>query len=270
MTELARAVLVAGVFGLLLAAAEGWHRWKRPPVEWTRKLAHFTGGLVIAAFPWLFRSPLTVLGLGLLFAVVLGVAGRLRLLRGIHGVERRTHGDMFYLLAVCLLFWVGHRQPVPYLISVLVLVAADSAAALLGSRYGKRTYSVEGERRTLEGSGVFLVTAFLSAHLPLVLLTDLNRGSCVLVALYVAVVATGLEALGRRGSDNLMVPLATFALLARAIASPAWWLGVQLLLLGGIGGLFALAAWRTRRLPVAEVTAVYLLFFTAHALGGGR
>lgn len=270
MSELLRAAVVCGVIGVLLALAEAWHRWKQPPVEWTRKFAHFGGGLVVAAFPWLFRSPLTVLALGVVFAGVLAGGGRLGLLRGIHGVERRTHGDLFYLAAVCVLFWAGHGEPVFYLISVLVLVVADSAAALLGSRYGKWSYNVGEERRTLEGSGVFLLTAFLSAHLPLLLLTELDRSSCVLVALYVAVLATGLEAIGRRGSDNLMVPLATFALLARAVGSPAWWLGAQLLLLGGIGALFGLAAWRTRRLPAAEVAAVYLVFFTALALGGGR
>ena len=61
--ESLRAALVGAGFLLIFAAAEAWRRASGPPVEWTRKLVHFAGGLLVAAFPWLFASPWTVLAL---------------------------------------------------------------------------------------------------------------------------------------------------------------------------------------------------------------
>ena len=79
----------------------------------------------VAAFPWIFQSPWSVLGLGLVFAAVMRWTRRRGLLAGVHGVERRSEGDLFYLVAVCLLFLVGRGTPVFYLISILVLVVAS-------------------------------------------------------------------------------------------------------------------------------------------------
>lgn len=267
-SELLRALLVAVAFAGVLVTAEAWHRCLRPPVEWTRKFAHFAGGLVVAAFPWIFQSAWSIVALALVFAGVMRWTRRRGLLAGIHGVERRSEGDLFYLVAVCLLFLVGRGTPVFYLISILVLVVADTAAALLGSRYGKWTYSVEGDTRTLEGSGVFFLTSFLSVHLPLLLLTDLDRAACVLISVQLALLVTSFEAISLRGNDNLVVPLATFCLLVKMTPYSAAWIAGQLAAQVIILGVLALLALRSRLLSLSGVVAAHLFFYGAWALGG--
>jgi phytol kinase len=214
MGEFLRAALVGAAVLAIFGAAGAWRRRAAPPTEWTRKAVHLGTGLVVASLPWVLASPWTVLILGALFALLLRAARRLRLLPCIHAVARRSEGDLYYLAGVCMLFVIAHRQPLLYLIAVLVLAVADPAAALVGASCGRRAYALGGERRTLEGSLAFCAAAFACAALPLALCSRLGPGAALGIAAGLAVAITGVEAVSRRGSDNLLIPLATYLLLA--------------------------------------------------------
>jgi phytol kinase len=268
--EVGRAVLVVAALLLLFAVAEGWRHWSHPPAEWTRKFVHLSGGLVAASFPWVFGSPVTVLALGALFAAVLWGARRRRLLSSVHGIQRRSEGAIYYPVAVCLLFIIGRHQPVYYLIALFVLVISDTLAALLGSAYGRWTYAVEAGHRSLEGSAAFFLTTLLSVHLPLLLLTGIDRAASVLIGLQIALLVTSLEAISLRGNDNLIAPLATYYFLVKMTPYAAGWIGLQILAQLAILALIALLAWRSRLLSVSGVIAAHLFFYGALALGGPR
>jgi phytol kinase len=266
--EALRALLVSAAILLLFAAGELWRVWGSPRPEWTRKLVHFGAGAIVAVFPWVIRSHWTVLALALSFAGIVVATRRLGWLRSVHGVERRSEGGVYYPVAIYLLFLLAGDQPVFYLVSLLVLMVSDSLAALLGSEYGRRIYAVEGDRRSLEGSAVFLLTTFLAVHLPLLLLTDLGRGATVLIAAQVALTVTILEGISTGGSDNLVVPLATYFLLANlSVRTPEYvggLLAVQLLILLLVG----LLAWRLPFLAMSSAMGLGLVVYGIHALGG--
>jgi phytol kinase len=261
--------VVAGVL-LIFLAAEVWRRRSSPPAEWTRKAVHVSVGLVAACFPWLFHSPWTVLGLGVAFAALLWGTRRLGLLQSVHGVERRSRGDFYYVLAVFLLFVAARQRPVFYFISLLVLVVSDTLAALLGSAYGRWTYAVEADRRTLEGSAVFFLATLLAVHVPLLLLTRIDRAASVLISLQLALLVTCFEAISLGGNDNLIVPLATGYLLVKMTPYPASWIAAQLGLQLGTLALMGLVAWRSRVLTFSGAIAAHLFFYGALALAGPR
>lgn len=260
------ALVVVAVLGIF-AGAEGWKRRVSPPVEWTRKLVHVGVGALAAAFPWIFGSAWTVLVLGALFALVIRETRRRALLRSVHCVERRSEGDYYYLLAVALLFPLAQERPVFYLVSLLVLIVADSAAALLGSAYGRWTYSAEGDRRSVEGSAVFFLTAFLCVHLPLCF-AGVEPLRSALIAAQLALLVTTLEAISVRGNDNLIVPLATYYLLVKLTPHPAEWIALQLAVQLLILGLLALAGTRWKLFGVSGVLAAHLFLYGALALNG--
>lgn len=268
MGEAARAVLVALGFLSLFGLAEFVRRRYAPHPEVTRKLVHFGGGLGVAVFPWLFESSWTVLALASLFAGLLWGSRRLGLLPSVHGVARRSEGVVYYPVAVYLLFLVGHERPVLYFISALTLVVSDTLAALVGSHYGRLQYQVEEDRRSLEGSAVFFLTTFLAAHLPLLLLTEVDRLACVLIALQVALLTTMFEALSLKGNDNLILPLGTYYLLVKMTPKDAGWMAVQLALqLAVVAALFWVATrWRILTRPGA--LGASLFFYGALSLGG--
>ncbi len=268
--EIIRAALVGAGFLVIFAAAEGWKRRFGPPVEWTRKFVHFAGGLLVAAFPWLFASRWTVLALAAAFAGIIGLSRSFRLLGSVHGVERRSEGALYYPIAICVLFMVSRSHPVLYLISILTLVLSDALAAVLGSAYGRWTYPVETDRKSVEGSVVFFLTTFLVVHLPLLLLTEIDRGVSVLIGVQAALLVTACEAISLRGSDNLIIPLATYYLLVKMTPKSAEWLVGLLLAQIGIIGVIGLLAWRTRFLTLSGAMAAQLVLYGALSLGGPR
>ncbi len=260
------AVLAAGFLGLV-GAAEMWRRLARVPPEWSRKLVHVGGGLACLAFPFLIQSPWVVLALALgLFGLF--VAGRrLGFLQSLHGVERPTHGTEYYPLAIFLVFLLAGRTPWIYVSAVLVLAVGDALAALIGSRYGSLKYEVECEFKSVEGSAVFLLVAFLAIQLPGILMTDLPRANVVLAALLVATLVTGFEAIALRGADNLFVPLAVCVILPKITEKPLAEIVYQV---GSLTVLcVAVAAVARRARPFnTGATLVFLLFaYGAWSLG---
>jgi phytol kinase len=268
--ELARAGLVSAFLLLLFAAGEAWRHFGSPPAEWTRKLAHFGAGAIVAAFPWLFAWHWTVLILAFGFAGIIFATRRMGWLQSIHGVARRSEGGIYYPVAIYLLFLLAGDRPVFYLISLLVLMVSDSLAALLGSEYGKAIYTVETDRRSLEGSAVFLLTTFLAVHLPLLLTTDTGRGASVLIAAQIALTVTIFEGISPGGSDNLVVPLATYFLLAIMTPHTAEHVAKQLVAQLVITLLVGLLAWRFPILALSSAMGLALVVYGAYALGGAE
>ena len=185
-----------------------------------------------------------------------------------HGVTRRSEGGLYFPLAIYLLFLVGAGQPVFYLISILVLVVSDAVAAVLGSAYGRAAYLVELDTRTVEGSTVFYLATFLIVHLPLLLVAGFDPMVSVLVAAQLALIVTLLEGICVRGSDNLVVPLATFFTLLKLTKEPAWYLEYQLSVLLAIIIVIALITWRLRVVSASGAMALMLFFYGTFALGG--
>lgn len=265
--DLPGAALLSGVFVGLLVAAELWRRFGHPRPEWTRKLVHLGGGLACLLFPFLVHSPWVVLAMALPLTAVFALGGRLGFLRSLHGIDRPSRGVEYYPLSVFLVFLLARDRPWIYVSALLVLAIGDAGAALIGSRYGVLRYQVEDEHKSVEGSAVFLVIAFLAIHLPLLLATDLPRPLCVLAALLVATLLTGFEAISLRGADNLFVPLAAVVMLGKITTKPLEEVEFQALSLAAICIAIAILVWRTH-LFNAGGTIVFILFaYGAWSLG---
>jgi phytol kinase len=263
-------LILGGLFLFLLAIAEAWRRLGRPPAEWTRKLVHLGGGIVCLLFPFLIRSPWVVLAMALTLTGVFSLAARTGALRSLHAVERRSRGVEYYPLAVWLVFLLTPERPWLYLSAILVLAVGDAFAALVGGKYGVLRYEVEDEYKSLEGSLVFLVVAFLAIHLPTLMLTDLPRATCVLAALLVAVLVTGFEAISLGGADNLFVPLAVVVVLEKAfiilmvtllvVRFPFFNVGSAIAIILYAYGNWSLGSWHWA-LPVFAGLICYLLLW---------
>jgi len=265
--DLRGAAILAAVFLSLLVIAELWRRFGSPNPEHTRKLVHLGGGIACLFFPFLVRSPWVVLALSLPLTLLFVTGSRFGFLKSLHGVARRSRGAEYYPLSVFLVFLMTPGRPWLYLSAVLVLAVADAFAALIGSRYGVVRYEVEDEQKSLEGSLVFLVIAFLAVHLPVLLLTDLPRPVCVLAALLVAALVTGFEAISLEGADNLFVPLAVVVILGKITTKPLSEVVFQNLSLLAICLAIGLAVWRFRSFNVGGAITFILFAYGTWSLG---
>jgi phytol kinase len=265
--DLRGALLIGSTFVALIVAAELWRHFGSPKPEHTRKLIHLGGGIACLFFPFLIRSPWVVLAMALPLTALFVAGAQLGFLQSLHGIGRKSRGAEYYPLAVWLVLWMTQGRPWLYLAAVLVLAVGDAFAALVGSRYGVVRYEVEDETKSLEGSLVFFVIAFLAIHLPTLLLTDLPRPVCVLAATLVACLVTGFEAISLRGADNLFVPLAVVVILGKITTKPLEEVVFQNLSLLTICLGVGLLVWRYRAFNVGGAITFILFAYGTWSLG---
>lgn len=265
--DLRGAALILGMFSVVLVVAELWARAWRGRPEHTRKLVHLGGSAIGVFLPLLVRSPWVAFALTGGLSLLFFVTSRGRVLRSVGGIERSSRGSEYYPLAVFLVFILAENDYWRYLASLLTLGMADAFAALVGSEYGKVRYRVQDESKSLEGSLVFLIVAYLAIQLPMLLLTDLPGPTIVLSSLLVAMVVTGFEAVSLRGADNLFVPVVVCVILGKITTKPLSEIVFQNLSFIGLCALIATGARRFPELNAGATIAVLLFTYGLWSLG---
>ncbi|HJQ37533.1 MAG TPA: hypothetical protein VKB93_10370 [Thermoanaerobaculia bacterium] len=258
-------LIILGSFTIILLAAEIWARLGAKP-EWTRKLVHLGGGLIGLALPWLIESPWVVLALTASLSALFLLGERLDVMKSLHKVERKTRGSEYYPLAIWLVFVIAGDRKWLYLAAVLTLAVADAFAALIGSRYGRHRYEVEDEYKSVEGSLVFFVIAFLASSLPMLLMTTLPRATCILSALLVAMLVTIFEAISLTGTDNLFVPIAVVFVLQKITTKTVPHIAMQNVAFLVIVALMLVLAARIEWFNIGGALTVTLFLYAAWSL----
>jgi phytol kinase len=240
--------------------------------ETSRKGVHILMGLVTLSFPWLFREAWPVLLLAILAVAGLAATRLFAPLRQrfggvLHGVERQSLGEVYFPLAVAILFLLSGSNRLLYTIPLLTLTLADAVAALVGVRYGQLRFATSEGSKSAEGSLAFFTVAFLSTHVPLLLLSNTGRAESLLIALVLALLVMLFEAVSVGGLDNLFIPLGCYALLRRYLHMGSEDLLVRL---GAICLLALLILlWRRRTtLKESGLLAAALTGYMNWALGG--
>jgi phytol kinase len=184
--------------------------------EVLRKGLHISMGLTALTFPWLFDQPWpVVLVAGASAIAFLAFRTRFVLFRrlavAMRRIKRVSVGEYCFVLATCVTFVLADDDPLLYCIPMLLLTLADSAAALVGTKWGTHRYFTMGQYKTLEGSAAFFVVAFACIAAPLAFFTSASNPESIAVAALIAFAVTVLEAAVGGGFDNLLVPLSAFA-----------------------------------------------------------
>lgn len=252
----------------VLWLADLWVRKSEFGAEASRKVIHVAAGAVAVPLPWILRSNVSMAVLAGGAVLGLTLCRRRGLLGSVHRVSRSSLGDLMFPIGVALLFFVGHAEPMMYLIGLMYMVLSDAAAAVIGRRYGRATYEVEHQRRSVEGSVTFFFVSFLAAHVILLLGTDVSRIGTVLVAAQLALLVTCFEAISLRGNDNLFVAAVTCLLVMQLRDLAPEVLARDLALQLTIGGLVAYVVWRTSFAGATGAITLGLFVYGAYALGG--
>ncbi len=202
-------IVCVAIFGVLIFS-EFLHHKKLASTELSRKLVHVLSGIIVAFMPF-FASWLEIQILGIAFVLVILISKKVGIFRSIHAVERVTIGEILFALAIVLLALLEPKVWI-FTISILHLAVADSAAALVGVKWGKLTsYSILGNKKSLHGNLAFFVTSvliMLSAYV-----THRNEYSFWYLVILVPIVLTIIESLSWYGIDNFLIPIACLYLL---------------------------------------------------------
>lgn len=267
-SDLPGALALVLIFCGLLGVAELWTRLGSPKPEVSRKFVHFAGGFACLLFPLFVSSVWVVLILALGVAAVFWYGERSKALLCLSSVKRSGYGTLLFPFSIFAVFALSQGKFWLFACSVLTLATADTGAALVGTRYGSVRYAVEDEFKSLEGSAAFFVISFLTVHLPMLLLSeDISREVCVLSAVLVALLLTGLEAVSLKGADNLFVPIGTCLMLGRITTKPAIEVLYQNISLLMLCGLVALMVSRNKVLNTGGSIVFLLFLYSAWSLG---
>jgi len=131
-------------------------------------------------------------------------------MKGLAEITEEGHhlGLVFYAISYTALALLFASRPYVIAAGILPMAYGDSAASLVGERYGKTKYKLTASR-SLEGSLAMLLIGLLSVIASLAFFSTLYPFSLhdmIIPALAVAAVTTLTEALSPKGSDNLTVP----------------------------------------------------------------
>ncbi len=205
--------IVALGLGAIVVLAETLYRQTSSNSELTRKVVHIGSGNVILLAWWL-QLPTWV---GLTASIIAGIIALLSFyipfLPGINSVGRKSLGTFFYAVSIGILIaWFWPSQQFHYAaIGILVMTWGDGLAGLIGQKFGKHQYEVWGIKKSWEGSLTMAVASYVVSSL-ILLAVHGNTWQTWLIAMAIALVATGLEAFSKLGIDNLTVPIASAAL----------------------------------------------------------
>jgi phytol kinase len=262
-------VLAFGLlFGVVYLAAQ---RLEIHP-EFRRKAVHVGMGLFVLPLPWLFDSTWPVWCLG-----ALAVCG-LMLLRTLPrradgagsvlgGVDRQSLGEVFFPIAVAVLFQLSSGDWFIYVVPIAILALADATAALIGMRYGTLPYLTTDGAKSVEGSVAFFFVAFMTVLIPLLLWTDVPRAETLLLSLTIALLVMLFEGISWGGIDNLLVPFGAYAFLQGYVDMSAGQLLFRLTT--GVAMLVFALLWRRRSaLDDAALMASALVGYATVIVGG--
>ena len=177
--------------------------------EVTRKFIHIMTASFAATWPF-FMEFNTIELISLLMFMGILVSRQLHLFRAIHGVQRRTWGELFFAMSIGIAAVLSQSNWV-FAAAMLVMGVADGFAALVGTLFDKtHRYKVFGHRKSYEGTITFFVMTLIIlfacsafGHFPM--------SSLSLV--WLAMLATVFENIAVAGTDNLFVPLILVVLL---------------------------------------------------------
>ena len=112
------------------------------------------------------------------------------------------------LIALC---WGGLNRPYITATAILMWGVGDTAAALVGKRFGKHPVRLRfaDPGKTWEGSLAMMASAFAVGFIPLRIASPLSLGACIVHAALTAPVSAYTELISHGGNDTVSVPLAS-------------------------------------------------------------
>lgn len=202
------------MFIALFSATEFLKHKFKLPVELTRKLVHFSTGIIAMTFPFLFTHYIYVVSLCLSFLCLLYMTKKHGLLASIHNVERKTLGSTMFPIVVAFCFMLSYFKNdwSYYYLPILILAISDPLASLIGKKFGNASFRIFGQKKTFAGSFAFFnstMAILITTHF-IVGLTPISIVGMIVFALIV----TATEAFSVFGLDNLTIPISSICSLA--------------------------------------------------------
>lgn len=180
--------------------------------EASRKFIHITlaGYWIIAMLffdnvIWASIAPIS-------FVIINTISYKYNIISTMEREEQDGYGTIYYAISVLILSIVTFgiiNKPLVGLAGMFVMCFGDGFAAIIGKRFGKKKYTIGGTTKSYIGSFTMLIITF---GIIFAIFNYLNVEYTIAKAILTAIIATILEAVSIKGTDNITVPLLTASL----------------------------------------------------------
>lgn len=205
MHDIALAVLP--VFALLVLTEVLWRR-NSLRGESARKLIHIIVGSYVAFWPFMISFD-AIQAISAAFLLVIALSLKFGIFKAIHGVARRTWGEVLFAVGIGLIA-VLTDEPWVFAACILHMSVADGFAALAGKRWGgEMRYKIDGHEKSVVGTVVFWLCSLLITALAVANIPDLQANMFVYL-LWLPIATSVTENIGIGGTDNVLVPLLVY------------------------------------------------------------
>ena len=208
---------LTGMAALLFTAELMWHR-KYISGEYARKFVHILGGSFVAFWPY-FLSFQQIRWIAFATVIFWLLTRTMHISYALHDIKRSSIGELLYPVSVLIVALLAQQNWV-FTASILFLALADGMAAVVGRKFGtkKMTYKVFGGKKTLQGSGAYLIYGYLILIIAMLLGgTTAILHTPFLTLGWLPIVCVFLENISPFGTDNLTVPLVVVMVLNFAL-----------------------------------------------------
>jgi len=267
-------------FGLLFFA-EAMRRCLGWPLSVTRKLVHVGAGMLVWGLLLLFDHwyvGIVPFGTFIILNLFFHRRQTFRSL-GDQGSSLGTVYFAFSTTVLFVLFWRtgGDVDNAPIAVAaVMAMTWGDSAAALVGERWGRHRYRCWGRTRSWEGTLAMAVASFAAVAATLLFLpgsalspssTVLSPSHAVCTAIVVSSVAALAEAVSPEGTDNLTVPFLSAATVFVLYSAGASLPTTRIIVGCALSAAVAAVAYRREWLSECGAAAAFVVGSVVFGLG---
>jgi dolichol kinase len=166
-----------------------------------RKATHTLTGILAFSFPFLLTKPQIII-LSAVFVVIMSVA-KLKKILVLNTVERKTWGEVYFPASVGICAFIGLPHNLnAYLIAILCLTFADTAANIVGNIASLKVIKIGTQTKSIGGTLACIIITFII----FALFHPLNNNAWLSI-LFVSILIGLIEMLSIYGTDNLTVPV---------------------------------------------------------------
>lgn len=180
--------------------------------EISRKFIHISlsGYWIIAMF--FFNNVISASIVPASFILINTLSYKFNIIKSMEREEQDGFGTIYFAISILILSIVTFgivNKPIVGLAGMFVMCFGDGFAAIFGKKFGKKKYKMGNTNKSYLGSFTMLIITF---GIIFAILNYLGTTYAIAKAMLVAVVATILEAISIKGTDNITVPLLTSSL----------------------------------------------------------
>ena len=207
--------LYLSLFLALVGVCEILYRVFKIHPEFTRKILHFTAGVLILAFPFAVKEPFLAILFCIAFTALLFFSKKHDFFPSIHRIERHSYGIYYtpFIFIAAYLMYYYYQQYTYFYIPLLILAISDALAAVIGQIWPYKPYILFGHKKTLAGSTAFFISAFLISYICLGFFEQFPTQTNLAASFAIALTSAVVEAISSKGIDNLSIPLTVAAML---------------------------------------------------------